>query len=229
MTQQTPIRGLPYPELTGPPNGPAQMQALALALDSTGVPRYATAAARDVAIPLAQRVKGMIVFRDELGGVYEWWTGTGWEIFAMLAPPRISGTLRRSDGLDLINGPNNFTGLETVVPAGVTQGTWTTYTDPNGIGRACSVPGIYAVSALLQTDGSSARGEEMLLLGTLPVALGAGGATGVAGYTFGGAGGALNVPAPAGLQVAFRYANYSTTAGLTIRKSRWSAQWIGPA
>lgn len=194
------------------------------------VARFTSASARNTAIPLSERTEGMLTFREELDGVWEAWdeAAAGWKIVGMRRPPSIRGTLRRSDGSNTLNGPNNFTGLETVPVAG-TVGTWTTFTDPNGLGRSCSVPGTYLVSAHVQSDMVGPRTEEMFLLGTLPTILGTGSAPGGAGGTFGGSGGAVPVVAPNGLSFAFRYANYSATVAGSIRGSRFSAVWAGPA
>lgn len=46
----TSIAALPYPALTDTPNGAAQIQSLAQAVDTVVIPRFATTAARDAAI-----------------------------------------------------------------------------------------------------------------------------------------------------------------------------------
>ncbi len=49
MTTNTPIANIPTPDLTDPPNGPAQLQAANLAVDKQVVPQYTTTIARDAA------------------------------------------------------------------------------------------------------------------------------------------------------------------------------------
>jgi hypothetical protein len=71
----TPIAALPYPALTDSPNGPAQIQALATAVDSQVVPRFATTAARDAAITAP--VAGMECWTTT-PATHWYYSGTAW-------------------------------------------------------------------------------------------------------------------------------------------------------
>lgn len=194
------------------------------------VMRFPSDAARTAALPVGSREQGMLTFRAELGGVYEAWNAasTSWEVVAALTPPYIQGALTRSDGVNTVNGPNNYTDLKTVPVDADTVGTWATYSHPNGVGHTCALPGRYLVTAALATDIAGPRAEEMMMLGTRAATLGTGGAPGGAGGTYGGAGGSDIVRAPSGLSVAFRYANFSATVAGTIRSGRYSITWLGP-
>lgn len=71
----TPNYALPYPAITDPPNGPAQMQALANATDTAllGKSIRVVSSTSDVAVPYV----GMIVFSTTDNTLYRW-TGTKW-------------------------------------------------------------------------------------------------------------------------------------------------------
>jgi len=99
----TTIQPLPYPGPLDPPAGPAQIKALAEAIEGRTVMRFATAAARDAAIPSGARVAGMMCFIEADNGVYVWsgsawgvvWQDTGWVNitlaagFTALSPVRV--------------------------------------------------------------------------------------------------------------------------------------------
>lgn len=76
----TPLQALPYPSLSDPPNGPAQLQALAVAVEKQLVMRFATTAARDAAIPAP--VEGMCAYigsGDVAEGPY-YYHGSAWRL-----------------------------------------------------------------------------------------------------------------------------------------------------
>lgn len=216
-----PISGAPYPSATDSPNGPLQFQNLALNLDSKVIARFATTSARDAAIP--SPIEGMIVWVDSPAGWYQR-GGNAWRYFPSVIPT-ISGSFTRTDDTLNLNGPNAYTGLKTVVDTASRQGTWTTYTDANGVGVSCTTPGRYAIFGILLSDIASSRIEQLETLGTraTPMSVGAGPTSG-----FGGTGGSVTINAPSGINIAFRYINTGTAAG-TIRGSSWSVEWLRPA
>lgn len=215
----TPVTGAPYPSATDSPNGPLQMQNLALAFDDKVIARFATTAARDTAIP--SPAEGMIVWCASPAGWYQR-GGGAWRYFPSVIPT-IGGTLQRSDSTNNINGPNAYTGLRTVTTQ--SQGTWTTYTDANGVGVSNSTPGRYLVVATGLTDISGgARIEQLECLGTYAFPFAVGGA---AGAGFGGASGSVAINAPSGINLAFRYLNTGSGTG-SLRGSSWSCEWLRP-
>ena len=70
MALNTPNSALPYPELTDIPNALTAFQNLALALDTKVVPKFASAAARDSAIP--SPVEGQLCYRTDINGFQEY-------------------------------------------------------------------------------------------------------------------------------------------------------------
>lgn len=64
MAQNTPIAGLPWPELTDIPNAQTAFQNLANALDTQTIPKFASTTARGAAIPTP--VDGQHVYRTDL-------------------------------------------------------------------------------------------------------------------------------------------------------------------
>lgn len=73
MTQNTPVYGFPYPESTDSPNGPAQFQALALAVETILVRMDAQSVQRQYITP------GATAWNKPAGlkGIYVWVTGGG--------------------------------------------------------------------------------------------------------------------------------------------------------
>lgn len=67
MAQNTPIAGLPWPELTDIPNAQTAFQNLANALDPLVIPRYASATARDAANPSPS--DGQPAYRTDVHGL----------------------------------------------------------------------------------------------------------------------------------------------------------------
>lgn len=70
MALNTPNSSLPYPELTDIPNAQTAFQNLALALDTKVVPKFASSAARDTAIP--SPVEGQLCYRTDINGLQEY-------------------------------------------------------------------------------------------------------------------------------------------------------------
>ncbi len=96
MTLLTPTAAIPYPELTDIPNAQSAFQALALALDTKVIPRFATAAARSVAI--TSPVAGMVTYRaDAAAPGFEYWNGSAWTGLVANGQP----TLTAVQGSDL--------------------------------------------------------------------------------------------------------------------------------
>lgn len=82
----TTIQPLPYPGPGDSPDVPRDLKALAEAVEDRTVMRFASAAARDAAIPSGRRVPGMHAYIESENGVYVWdggewravWRDTGW-------------------------------------------------------------------------------------------------------------------------------------------------------
>lgn len=70
----TPIQALPYPSGSDAPAGPAQLKALAEAIETRTVMRFASTAARDAALPVGSRIAGMQAFVDADQTLYVWST-----------------------------------------------------------------------------------------------------------------------------------------------------------
>ena len=92
----TPIQALPYPGGADAPAGPAQIKALAEAVETRTAMRFASIAERDAKLPAGQRVAGMIAWVDADQTYYVWsttgspswkivWRDSGWQT-APLAP-----------------------------------------------------------------------------------------------------------------------------------------------
>ena len=71
----TPRTSTPYPAGSDAPLGPAQMQALAENLEKYGIPRFASSAARDAAIP--SPTEGDFCYRTDTDRL-EMYTGAAW-------------------------------------------------------------------------------------------------------------------------------------------------------
>lgn len=86
----TTIQPLPYPSGGDPASGPAQIKALAEAIETRVVMRFPSREARDTALPTGKRVAGMIAWVDADQAYYVWstrgttpswrvlWQDTGW-------------------------------------------------------------------------------------------------------------------------------------------------------
>lgn len=86
----TTIQPLPYPSPTGvTPDVPRDIKALAEAVEGRVVMRFATAAARDAALPSGKRVAGMGCFIEADQTLYMWsTTGTAqWRVVATSGVP----------------------------------------------------------------------------------------------------------------------------------------------
>ena len=70
----TPIQALPYPGGADAPAGPAQMKALAEAVENRVVMRFASIAERDAKLPSGRRVAGMRAWVDADQTEYVWST-----------------------------------------------------------------------------------------------------------------------------------------------------------
>lgn len=70
----TPIQALPYPGGADAPAGPAQIKALAEAVETRLVMRFASTAARDAALPVGSRIAGMLAWVDADQTYYVWST-----------------------------------------------------------------------------------------------------------------------------------------------------------
>lgn len=75
--------GAPYPALADPPNGPAQIQALAAWVDDKCIPRFANTAERDQKIQAP--VAGQTCFINEANRLQIYATGTWLDIFVPLS------------------------------------------------------------------------------------------------------------------------------------------------
>ncbi|MFD3925804.1 hypothetical protein [Streptomyces sp. NPDC058614] len=75
MTNYTSLIGLPYPAPTDVADLPLHLQSLAEGVDARTVPRYATAALRDTAIPTP--TAGMVAWLTT-PGTLSYYTGTAW-------------------------------------------------------------------------------------------------------------------------------------------------------
>ncbi|MCX5559991.1 hypothetical protein [Streptomyces sp. NBC_00038] len=75
MTYYTPLNGLPYPAPTDTADLPFHLQSLAEGIDARTVLRYATAAARDTAVPTP--VAGMVAWLTT-PGTLSYYTGSAW-------------------------------------------------------------------------------------------------------------------------------------------------------
>lgn len=106
MPTTTPIRKLPYPLLDDPPNVPADMQALALKLDTSALPVFADAAARTAA--WSAPPLGAQSLRQDAGYI-EWWDGTLWRPTA--------GTLLLAQSIGGANATYTAGGLRDVTNA----------------------------------------------------------------------------------------------------------------
>ena len=78
----TTIQALPYPSGSDAPAGPAQIKALAEAVETRTAMRFASIAERDAKVPAGQRIAGMQAFVDADQTLYRWSTsGTAsWRI-----------------------------------------------------------------------------------------------------------------------------------------------------
>jgi len=77
----TPIQALPYPPAVGAtPDVPRDVKALAEAIETRLVMRFASIAERDTKLPSGQRVAGMLAWVDA-DQTYYTWTTSGWRIY----------------------------------------------------------------------------------------------------------------------------------------------------
>lgn len=105
----TPSQGLPYPALTDPPNGPAQFQSLAAAVEPKLVGVFADATDRGtkVGTPTA----GMLAFLKN-PGAYTWYNGSSW------VPIGLVGTafVQQSPAVSIAPGASNSASFSITVP-----------------------------------------------------------------------------------------------------------------
>lgn len=171
----TTIQPLPYPLPGDPADGPAQIKALAEAVEGRVVMRFPSLAARDAAIPSGQRVAGMLAWVDADQAYYVWstrgttpswrvlWQDTGWANVPLAAG--FSGSLQvRRIGYEVAwtgtvtrtAGPFAVGTTYTVVAAG---GVPAQYYSPSSFtrntGAAINVVGLTAYFGV-GTDGSVA-------------------------------------------------------------------------
>lgn len=170
----TPIQALPYPSGSDAPAGPAQLKALAEAVEKGLAMRFASIAERDAKLPAGQRVAGMIAWVDADQTYYVWstrgtpqwrvlWMDTDWTNVTLasgfsgaLQVRRIgyevhwTGQVTRTAGAFAVG-----TTYTVVAPGGVPAAFYSTTSFTRNAGAAINVVGLTAYFGV-GTDGSVA-------------------------------------------------------------------------